>query len=83
MTRKTTAIYGMLFLCVFAFALSFTLASKAYAGPPCCTEMCPPPNQASPSYDGIAFRIEGEWICFFIDDGKCPYQAYQCSTSDP
>jgi hypothetical protein len=36
MTRKTITVYSLLFLCAFAFGLSFTLARDVKAEANCC-----------------------------------------------
>lgn len=46
MTKKSVIIYTFLFLFAFTFGLSFTLATKAYAFPDCCTVWC----QSNPLY---------------------------------
>ena len=44
MTKKLTIGYLLLSMMVFSFALSFTLASSAYADSTCCFELCPFPS---------------------------------------
>jgi len=52
MTKKTSVIYALLFVCVFTFALSFTLASKAQAEQNCCYGWCEPPYDNWPAFEG-------------------------------
>jgi hypothetical protein len=72
MTKKTITVYSLLFLCAFAFGLSFTLASEAEASPTCCTKWC----------DGYPFLkdYEGQMIngCVYTGDTTCPIEVYTC-----
>ena len=52
MTKRTLTVYGILFLCPFAFGLSFTMASSAQASISCCTVYCSHPYEWHPSYVG-------------------------------
>ena len=72
--KKTLTVYSMLFLFVFTFALSFTLASSAYAVPECCeAAMCPGPPPQSVSIWGHKWRPNpwSPWECIYTGEHFC------------
>jgi hypothetical protein len=58
MTKKTITVYSLLFLCAFAFGLSFTLATNVQAEyvPSCCVV------QWCPGYEGTRVGIMGHMV---------------------
>jgi hypothetical protein len=78
MTKRISTVYALLFVCVFTFALAFTLTSETMAGDPgpiCCYTWCAPPYDHFPSYRGHPGETPAE--CEYDGKDTCDF-AYQC-----
>jgi uncharacterized protein involved in high-affinity Fe2+ transport len=80
MTKKTITVYSLLFLCAFAFGLSFTLTSEAEAGWDCgcCVTYCP----NNPLQVEVVGHIDSETgLCtglYSESCSNCYHFTYQC-----